>query len=113
MRANSLVLKSIGRHPATAVIVSVLPYKKAMEIKTIEIIGTDNNLCRIFFLLSTDNNTDMTYKMVKSIAASYKFLRANGLRPQVVLVAHDNFVEYCLGTLVYFQQGHSEVPVQN
>jgi len=55
----------------------------------------------------------MAYKMVKSIAASYKFLRANGLRPQVVLVAHDNFVEYCLGTLVYFQQGHSEVPVQN
>jgi len=44
VRANSLVLKSIGRHPATAVIVSVLPDKKAMEIKTIEIIGTDNNL---------------------------------------------------------------------
>jgi len=75
VRVNSLVLKSIGRHPAKAFIVSVLANKKALKLKTIEIFWTNTNFFTIFLLYSADNYTDIAYKMVESIAALYNFLR--------------------------------------
>ena len=76
--------------------------KKGSEIKTIEILWTRTNFFTIFFLFSADNHTCIAYKMVYSIAAIYNYYRANGLRPQVVLAAHNNFVEYYLASFTLF-----------
>ena len=91
-----MALKSKRRHLTKPVIASVLADKKTLEIKTIEILWTDTNLFTTYFLPSADNHTCNAYKMVDSIAALYKFFRATGLRPQVILSAQNNFVEYFL-----------------
>ena len=50
------------------------------------------------FFFSADNHTGIAYNMVDSIAALYNSLMTNGLRPKVVMVAHNNLIEYCLTT---------------
>ena len=72
--------------------------KKALKIKIFEILWTNTNFFRIFFLFIADNHVGIAYKMVDSIAAIYNYLRENGLRSQVVLVAYNNFSEYYLAT---------------